>query len=874
MTGKPLHLLLALAVSVAIVTPPAAGSASPAAAAATPAGGVRVQQTQPGSLPAGSDIGLVIAKPKPGVGIASVSAAGHERLPLLRGGWVLRAPAGESGASFAAELAATGKFAYVSPDYVRTVSYSSTPDDPDFTDATQSFLFAHAKSWWERGTGSAHFDEVWPYLTPDGATVPYDARATGDQVKVAIIDTGFYMDHPDKGDIVVGQDCFATYDGSVMTTDADVTPDAPSSSNSTLTASHGTMTASEVSQDTDNGVGGAGSSWDTQVRFYKVQGTLTTTVTMDGYPYPPGTSLILDSAVYDAIILAADDGCRVISMSLGGSAPDPALQDAVDYAYGKGAVVVAATGNHDPGQNPSVEYPAACDHVIGVGAYTLTGGGGSVASTVPVVADFSNDGSGTDILAPGVDVWGPTRPDWDQSGTGVVGYGWWSGTSMATPLVASAASLLLRWAPGLTPDEVENILEHSAVDLGPHGYDTTNGWGALDVAAAYDLLKADYPNLTAPRLTGIADGGLYDRSALTLGWGAVTGAQVSYTVTGDWGAPAVVTTGTSVTLQAIPDGTHAVSVVPSSPLDWNVGATATVTFTVDTVAPTTPTVTCDGTTVSWTDPENGATHTSQIAFDTTSSPLTVPGGSYPLPVTLVSGAHTVYVRETDAAGNAGPWGSAHFTIAPRIITTLTNTTPSMTLAWDAPAMLSGTLRDTSGTALPGLPVTLRYSKDGGATWRTLEQTATTDPLGMWHAIWRPNANALVRVSFAADPLRSPSTSPLISLRQRICLTSARTPDTVQHRTGFTTFGYLKPRLTAGSYPVRIAFYQLVQRSDRTYVWVLRETVPARASGFRSYTEYAARTSVPYAGRWKAIVTYPGSSAYATTTSTARYFAAR
>jgi len=676
---------LAFAVAFSLVLPVFA-AVPPAPPVRTVASGAAPSAVAP-ITPAPADTGLVIVRPKAGHSVAGVKDSD--------GTYVLRAPKGKSGAAYAAELVKAGDVEYAVPNYVRHVTaYTTIPNDPDFTNASNwtttdgsvSTLVAHAKSWWARGAGSANFDGVWAELTPDGNSVAYHARATADQVKVGVIDTGYYMDHPDRGaNIVVGKDCFATYNGATgkLTTDNDVTPDSPSAPlNDSMTASHGTMTAGEVAQSPDNGTGGTGAAYDTQIRIYKVQG-----IWVDGMPssgYPAGCSIILDNAIIDAIRLAADDGCKVISMSLGGPDYSSAMQSAIDYAHAKGALVVAATGNEDAA---AISYPARNNNVMGVGSYSLTGGNGNYPATVPARSSFSNYGLGTDIMAPGDGIWGPTVPGWDADGAGaasIPGYTWWSGTSMSTPLAAAAAALTFRFAPGLTPDEVQTVLQGSATDMGAAGYDTVNGWGKLDMAAAYAKLKSDYPNLAKPVLGGVAEGGTYASRDLTVSWAAVPGSSVQYTVSMD-GVMLSTSPATDLVLTGLTDGDHNVTVTPVSPRNWNAGSTATVQFTVSAVAPVAPTVSYSAIArnITWTDTVGG-THTTQFALDGTSSPVTVTGTSKSL-AAVPDGSHIAYVRMVNAGGAPGAWGSVAFVLdtTPPVTPAISWSASTRTLYWTA-----------------------------------------------------------------------------------------------------------------------------------------------------------------------------------------------
>lgn len=146
------------------------------------------------------------------------------------------------------------------------------------------------------------------------------------------------------------------------------------------------------------------------------------------------------------------------------------MQKAIDA----GIVVVAAAGN-DYGQS-IYNYPASYPGVITVGA----------TNDKKESAFFTTVGPSIDIVAPGEDVYAPIM-DYQKQST----FGYMSGTSMASPIVAGVASLLLSKHPDLTPYQVKYILEKTATDLGDKGYDTTFGYGLVNPVAAlqYDVKK-------------------------------------------------------------------------------------------------------------------------------------------------------------------------------------------------------------------------------------------------------------------------------------------------------------------------------------------------------------------------------------------------
>jgi hypothetical protein len=631
-------------------------------------GGVAEPTIAPPTVPkAPVDSRLVIVRAKPG---ADVSALVGTVKPE-HGDYVLQVPAGKTTASYTAELAGTGAFEYATTNQVAyPLDYIANPNDPDFKSAASFGGIAHWKSWWERGTGSPNFDQVWQYLKPDGNAFAYDARVTSGTVKVAVIDTGFYMNHPDGpvagANIAAGKDEFQTYTyaTNTFTRDGTVTP-APNSD--ATYASHGTMVASEIAQSTNNGTGGAGAAYDTQVRIYKVAGVMVDEDPVDGIP--AGSVVMLDSAVDTAIYDATNDGCKVINMSLGGYSADntnPPEQAAIDYAYSHGVVVVAAVGNDD---TSTPMFPAACKHVIGVGSCRLSNG------TNPIRSSFSNRGTSLDLLAPGESVWGPLDPT-ANLGYGL-GYYSWDGTSMASPLVAAAAALTLRFMPSLGPDDVESTLEGSAVHMGGQsGYDTTNGAGRLDMAAAYAKLKHDYPNLANPAISGIPASGIVVSPNVTLAWLAVAGFNVTYGVSVDGAAPTT-SAATTRSLAGLPDGQHRVTVTPVSPRNWNAGSAAAVTFTVRTVplpvttplAPIAPYY-ADSVTISLT--ATPGLHGAAVAA-TYCRIDTGPQTESSTAIVVGAGTHSVTYWSVDASGNAEPPHTVTFTI---VVPPSTKGTPS------------------------------------------------------------------------------------------------------------------------------------------------------------------------------------------------------
>ena len=166
--------------------------------------------------------------------------------------------------------------------------------------------------------------------------------------------------------------------------------------------------------------------------------------------------------VQQGILYAAQIKADVINMSLGGGPYSQGVNDACEMAVKSGTVVVAATGNES---QKSISYPAAYESVIAVGA----------VDSNKKRAYFSNYGKGTEIMAPGVDIYSSVPGG---------GYAKFSGTSMATPHVAGVVGLLRSANKQLSATEVRKILQKTAVNI---GNSNEYGYGLVNTAAAVQM---------------------------------------------------------------------------------------------------------------------------------------------------------------------------------------------------------------------------------------------------------------------------------------------------------------------------------------------------------------------------------------------------
>lgn len=250
------------------------------------------------------------------------------------------------------------------------------------------------------------------------------------KVKIAVVDTGVDLNHPDlKGRLLKGYNVLKKNNH-------------PNDENG-----HGTHVAGIIASETNNQEGTAGVTWYNKIMPVKV-------MNKEGY----GTSF----DIAKGIVWATDHGADVINLSLGNYQPSAVMQEAIQYAFDKNVVLVAAAGNDSTSQ-PS--YPSAFPEVLSVSAVNPDGSR----------ADFSNYGDYIDVTAPGVSI--PSTYFKNR-------YASLSGTSMASPHVAGLVGLILSINPRLSNQQVMNIIRSSAIDIGDKGVDNDFGHGIIDIKKA------------------------------------------------------------------------------------------------------------------------------------------------------------------------------------------------------------------------------------------------------------------------------------------------------------------------------------------------------------------------------------------------------
>ncbi len=304
----------------------------------------------------------------------------------------------------------------------------------------------------------------------------WDLTRGDSSIVVAVVDNGIDWDHPDLNariwtnpnevpgnatdddgngfvDDYRGWDFTKEWPGTVYSNG----DDNPMDGNG-----HGTLVGGIIGAETNNSTGMAGVDWRCKLMAVKM---------LDG-SYPGGGTYVEGAR---GIVYAADNGADVINMSWTCSAYNDTTDDAVQYAYLMGSVLVGASGNDGVSSN---KIPASLDEVIAVGS----------TDTSDARASHSNYGNHLELVAPGGTA--------NQSRIGIYGtfwnntYAWKYGTSFAAPQVSGTAALLLARNPDLGQEELRTILHYTADDeVGDPsedvpGWDRYMGYGRLNAHRA------------------------------------------------------------------------------------------------------------------------------------------------------------------------------------------------------------------------------------------------------------------------------------------------------------------------------------------------------------------------------------------------------
>lgn len=360
---------------------------------------------------------------------------------------VVTVPKGQEKAK-AKAYSSNPRVAYAEPDFVAQAVGS--PDDPYF-DLQWGLTKIEAPQAWEVTTGSPN-------------------------INIAILDTGVDLDHPDLANKLVSNINFS------------------SSATADDVYNHGTHVAGIAAAMTNNAIGVAGLGYTSTIMNVKVLSD---------------TGSGSYSGIASGIIWAADNGAEIINMSLAGSFGSSTLEDAVNYAWSKGVVVVAAAGNSG---NTTPMYPAYYTNCIAVAATDVN----------DAMASWSNYGDWIDVAAPGVSIYSMRKDN---------KYGYGSGTSMASPHVAGLAALVFATVSdangdGKLNDEVRSRIEGTCDDIGVSGI----GRGRINAAQAVGSVPV-LPGGITGQVTDAQDGSAISEAQVSDGIRtALTDAAGMYTI--------------------------------------------------------------------------------------------------------------------------------------------------------------------------------------------------------------------------------------------------------------------------------------------------------------------------------------------------------
>lgn len=297
------------------------------------------------------------------------------------------------------------------------------------------------------------------------------SQATGRGVTIAIVDSGADLRHEDLQSKIIGSvSCIGANDDPSKCTGSAQDDNG-----------HGTHVSGIAAAATNNRLGVAGVAPDAKLLEVRV-------LANDCSGGDGCTASGESGDVSAGIRWAVDHGARVINLSLGGGAAQSALGcsfcDAIDYAWGKGAIAVVAAGNDAVlpsgfGNQPAVvvtattredtraSYSNTSSSVVRTARWPVAAPGGEAETKA---SDCATDGTPKGVLST---YWIPGQTNQ---------YACLAGTSMATPHVSGALALLL--STGLSPQAAIDRLLATAKDLGPAGRDDSFGYGRIDLAKA------------------------------------------------------------------------------------------------------------------------------------------------------------------------------------------------------------------------------------------------------------------------------------------------------------------------------------------------------------------------------------------------------
>ena len=336
-----------------------------------------------------------------------------------------------------------------------------------------------------------YYSNQW-YLAKINADSAWEKISESPDMVIAVIDSGIDIDHPDLKDNIwhntreiAGNKKDDDNNGfaddangwDFVLNNSDPSPKF-SSGWTEAGVSHGTMVAGIIAARGNNNQGVAGVVWKTKIMPLKVLND-------------KGDGKISD--VIRAIDYATNNGANIINLSFVNFNYSEAMQDAIKRAHNAGVMIVAAAGNEQAaGEGYNIDktpiYPACYDGTLGENMVI----GVAATDALDQKARFSSYGFHcVDIAAPGISFFSTVTPGSDKNDPHKYYDGFWSGTSMATPLVSASLALIAQANPELSRREIVNILFASTDNisrLNP-SYLGQLGNGRLNLDKAVEMAK-------------------------------------------------------------------------------------------------------------------------------------------------------------------------------------------------------------------------------------------------------------------------------------------------------------------------------------------------------------------------------------------------
>lgn len=361
---------------------------------------------------------------------------------------------------------------YVEPNYIAhsagvkgTIAPTTTPNDTFFNRQWGLFnngtFTVSGMSFTSVNDADSDMELAWDIQTGDPNMI------------IAVPDTGIRLTHNDIASRIWNKATIEPIDGidndnNGLIDDYQGWDWINSDNNPSDDQGHGTNCSGIIGAIPNNTIGYAGVNWNSKIMALKVLDNNNS-----------GSYAAMSNSVY----YAADNGAKIISMSIGGSSPSTTLSNSLVYANSLDVTFVACMMNFD---NNTTYYPAGyastIPNVIAVGSTNSND-----ERTSPFfwsATSGSNFGNHLSVVAPGNYIWGLDY----SSNSGFNSY--WGGTSQATPLVAGLASLIKAQNPSLTPAQIKTIIQNTAQDEVGNpaedaaGWDQYMGWGRVNAFAA------------------------------------------------------------------------------------------------------------------------------------------------------------------------------------------------------------------------------------------------------------------------------------------------------------------------------------------------------------------------------------------------------